>query len=73
MTLAQFVVSAFMVWANSSGVLAIDSKSVKILWNTTAGNAADRYAITHAPLIVKTISHLFQQRQCLQRDVFNLL
>ncbi len=34
-------------------VLAIDSKTGKILWNTTAGNAADRYAITHAPLIVK--------------------
>jgi alcohol dehydrogenase (cytochrome c) len=34
-------------------LLAIDAKTGKILWNTTLGNAADRYAITHAPLIVK--------------------
>src|ERR1700722_16412133 len=34
-------------------LLAIDAKNGKVLWNTTVGNAADRYAITHAPLIVK--------------------
>ena len=34
-------------------LLAIDAKNGKILWNTTVGVAADRYAITHAPLIVK--------------------
>jgi alcohol dehydrogenase (cytochrome c) len=35
-------------------MLAIDAKSGKILWNTFAGNPTDgRYAITHAPLIVK--------------------
>ncbi len=34
-------------------LLAIDARNGKILWNTTVGTAADRYAITHAPLIVK--------------------
>src|SRR5579863_7292100 len=35
-------------------VLAIDAKTGKIVWNSTVGNAlTDRYAITHAPLIVK--------------------
>src|SRR5580658_9255761 len=34
-------------------VLAIDAKTGKIVWNSTVGVAADRYAITHAPLIVK--------------------
>src|ERR1700691_5924302 len=35
-------------------LLAIDAKNGKIIWNTTVGNATtDRYAITHAPLIVK--------------------
>jgi alcohol dehydrogenase (cytochrome c) len=35
-------------------LLAIDAKNGRILWNTTVGNAlTDRYAITHAPLIVK--------------------
>src|SRR5580704_15714486 len=36
-------------------VIAIDSKNGKILWNSTAGVAAQQggYAITHAPLIVK--------------------
>ena len=34
-------------------LLAIDAKNGKILWNATVGSAADRYAITHAPLIVK--------------------
>src|SRR5579859_1307525 len=34
-------------------LLAIDAATGKIVWNTTVGSAADRYAITHAPLIVK--------------------
>ncbi len=34
-------------------VLAIDAKTGKIVWNSTVGVAADRYVITHAPLIVK--------------------
>jgi alcohol dehydrogenase (cytochrome c) len=34
-------------------LLAIDAKNGKILWNTTVGSAADRYTLTHAPLIVK--------------------
>jgi alcohol dehydrogenase (cytochrome c) len=34
-------------------LLAIDATNGKILWNKTVGSAADRYAITHAPLIVK--------------------
>jgi alcohol dehydrogenase (cytochrome c) len=34
-------------------LLAIDAATGKIVWNTTVGNAAERYAITHAPLIVK--------------------
>jgi hypothetical protein len=33
-------------------VLAIDSKNGKVLWNTNV-SSGDRYAITHAPLIVK--------------------
>jgi alcohol dehydrogenase (cytochrome c) len=34
-------------------LLAIDASTGKIIWNTTVGSVADRYAITHAPLIVK--------------------
>ncbi len=34
-------------------LLAIDASTGKIVWNTTVGSAKDRYAITHAPLIVK--------------------
>ena len=38
-------------------LLAIDARNGKILWNTqvgtNTGNGSDRYAITHAPLIVK--------------------
>ena len=34
-------------------LIAIDAKSGKLLWNTTMANAADRYVITHAPLVVK--------------------
>ena len=34
-------------------LLAIDAKNGKLLWDTTVGIAAERYAITHAPLIVK--------------------
>jgi alcohol dehydrogenase (cytochrome c) len=38
-------------------LLAIDAKNGKILWNTTVGTntgtGTDRYAFTHAPLIVK--------------------
>ncbi len=34
-------------------LLAIDAKSGQLLWDTTVANAAERYSITHAPLIVK--------------------
>ena len=34
-------------------LLALDAKSGKVLWNTEVAKAADGYAITHAPLIVK--------------------
>src|ERR1035438_9478125 len=41
------------VYALDAHLLAIDAATGKIVWNTTVGSAADRYAITHAPLIVK--------------------
>jgi len=34
-------------------IVALDAKNGKKLWDTTVANAADRYVITHAPLIVK--------------------
>jgi alcohol dehydrogenase (cytochrome c) len=34
-------------------LIAIDAKNGKRLWNTEVAKAADRYAFTHAPLIVK--------------------
>src|SRR5262252_1398583 len=34
-------------------IIALDAKNGKKLWDTTVANAADRYVITHAPLIVK--------------------
>jgi alcohol dehydrogenase (cytochrome c) len=34
-------------------LLAIDAKTGKILWNTEAARAVDKFAITHAPLVLK--------------------
>jgi alcohol dehydrogenase (cytochrome c) len=34
-------------------LLAIDAKTGKILWNTEAARAADKFSITHAPLVLK--------------------
>jgi alcohol dehydrogenase (cytochrome c) len=34
-------------------VLAIDARTGKIIWDVEAAKAADKYAITHAPLVVK--------------------
>jgi alcohol dehydrogenase (cytochrome c) len=34
-------------------LLAIDAKTGKILWDTEAAKAVDKYSITHAPLVVK--------------------
>ena len=34
-------------------VLAIDAKTGKILWNIEAARAADKFSITHAPLVIK--------------------
>src|SRR5438477_1357702 len=34
-------------------VLAIDAKTGKVLWDVEAARAADKYSITHAPLVVK--------------------
>jgi alcohol dehydrogenase (cytochrome c) len=34
-------------------LLAIDARSGQLVWDTTVASAADRYSITHAPLVVK--------------------
>ena len=34
-------------------LLALDAKTGKTIWNTEAAKASDKYAITHAPLVVK--------------------
>ena len=34
-------------------LLAIDAKSGQLLWDTVVAEAAERYSITHAPLVVK--------------------
>jgi alcohol dehydrogenase (cytochrome c) len=34
-------------------LIALDAKTGKIVWNTKFAEAKDRYAVTHAPLIVK--------------------
>jgi alcohol dehydrogenase (cytochrome c) len=34
-------------------LIAIDAKTGKLMWNTTVADAAARYSITHAPLVVK--------------------
>lgn len=34
-------------------LIAIDAKTGKLIWNTTVADAAARYSITHAPLVVK--------------------
>jgi alcohol dehydrogenase (cytochrome c) len=34
-------------------LVAIDAKSGQLLWNTTVARASERYAITHAPLVIK--------------------
>jgi alcohol dehydrogenase (cytochrome c) len=34
-------------------VLALDAKTGQPIWNIEAAKAADKYAITHAPLVVK--------------------
>ena len=34
-------------------LLALDAKSGQLLWNTTVASSAQRYSITHAPLVVK--------------------
>jgi alcohol dehydrogenase (cytochrome c) len=34
-------------------LIAIDAKTGRLMWNTTVADAAARYSITHAPLVVK--------------------
>ena len=34
-------------------LIAVDARSGQLLWNTTVADSADRYSITHAPLVIK--------------------
>ncbi len=34
-------------------LIAVDARSGQLLWNTTVADSAERYSITHAPLVIK--------------------
>jgi alcohol dehydrogenase (cytochrome c) len=34
-------------------LIAVDATSGQLIWNTTVADSADRYSITHAPLVIK--------------------
>jgi alcohol dehydrogenase (cytochrome c) len=34
-------------------LIAVDARNGQLIWNTTVADSADRYSITHAPLVIK--------------------